>query len=367
MVRPLPGLLDVRRDWQLLSMRYSLTLSSLFSSLSFAFPYSSIGFFLQPPLVAVHPVHRMVAVAPPGVNWRDHRRANMPFAGEADVAAAKSPRAANPWMRRSADSAGSGEGTDSRGSSNGGRVRFESSSSGASASSGSSSGDSASSDAGSDTGPDADAFASSSSGGSEAEESSRSGSPSSSSLSASDAIGSESEGRDASGLVTTGGGRDEGAGGRSRRRISWDARRAGPNPADFPPVNEGAVPALTEERPALTDRLFAVVHLGGRQYKITPGDIVTAECLPGAAVGSVVELAANDVHLVGSRTRTVLGRPFVPGARVRLGVEEQAQDAKVIVFKKNRRKRYQKTQGHRRLVTRLRVLSVAVDGGIDTL
>lgn len=130
-------------------------------------------------------------------------------------------------------------------------------------------------------------------------------------------------------------------------------------------MNEGALPELTEERPELVDRLFAVVHIGGRQYKVTPGDIVTAECLPDAAVGSVVELPPSDVALLASRTRTVLGRPFVPGARVRLGVEEQTRDAKVIVFKKNRRKRYQKTQGHRRLVTRLRVLSVAVEGGID--
>lgn len=141
----------------------------------------------------------------------------------------------------------------------------------------------------------------------------------------------------------------------SRRRV----------PGELPVINEGALPELTEDRPPMSERLFAVVSVGGSQYKLTPGDILTAEHIPGAEVGSILEL--EDVLAVGSQAKTVLGRPVVPGATVRVAVEEQCQDAKVIVFKKNRRKRYQKTQGHRRLVTRLRVLGVdfAGKGGLD--
>ena len=96
---------------------------------------------------------------------------------------------------------------------------------------------------------------------------------------------------------------------------------------------------------------------------MTAGDVITAEKLPGAAVGSMLTLTS--VALVGSRAATVLGRPTVPGAAVRVAVEEQTRDKKIIVFKKHRRKRYQKTRGHRRDVTRLRVLDVELPGGIE--
>lgn len=64
------------------------------------------------------------------------------------------------------------------------------------------------------------------------------------------------------------------------------------------------------------------------------------------------------VLLVGSRHKTVVGRPVVPDASVTALVEEQTLDAKVLVFKKKRRKGYKKTQGHRRQITVLRVQGV---------
>ena len=103
---------------------------------------------------------------------------------------------------------------------------------------------------------------------------------------------------------------------------------------------------------------FAVVTVGGQQYKVVAGDIINAERLPSAAVGDALAL---EPLLVGSRDATLVGRPTVPGALVRLVVQEHVQDAKVVVFKKKRRKRYQKLQGHRREVTRLRVEAVEVD------
>jgi large subunit ribosomal protein L21 len=103
---------------------------------------------------------------------------------------------------------------------------------------------------------------------------------------------------------------------------------------------------------------FAVVALGGRQYKVSPGDVINAERLPRAAVGDALTLVPL---LVGSRDTTLVGRPTVAGAAVRLVVQEHVQDAKVVVFKKKRRKRYQKLQGHRRELTRLRVEAVDVD------
>lgn len=103
---------------------------------------------------------------------------------------------------------------------------------------------------------------------------------------------------------------------------------------------------------------FAVISLGGTQYKVTIGDIINADYIPDAEVGS--SLAVEKVHVIGSVTESVLGRPLVAGARVVCTVEEQTADRKVIVFKKRRRKRYQRTKGHRRLITRLRVEEIVL-------
>jgi len=54
----------------------------------------------------------------------------------------------------------------------------------------------------------------------------------------------------------------------------------------------------------------------------------------------------------------VLGRPFVPGASVTCVCEEQVRDAKLIVFKKRRRKNSRRTNGHRQQLTALRVIAI---------
>jgi len=65
--------------------------------------------------------------------------------------------------------------------------------------------------------------------------------------------------------------------------------------------------------------------------------------------------------MVGTRERTVLGRPYVPQASVLTVVEEQVRDAKVIIFKKRRRKSSRRTTGHRQQLTALRVIEITGD------
>jgi large subunit ribosomal protein L21 len=101
--------------------------------------------------------------------------------------------------------------------------------------------------------------------------------------------------------------------------------------------------------------LFAVVGLAGRQYKVAVGDVINAEKLPNTPVTTRLHIAPA---LVGSVGRTLVGRPVVQGSTVVLAVESHEMDRKVIVFKKRRRKRYQKTEGFRREVTRLRVEAI---------
>ena len=65
--------------------------------------------------------------------------------------------------------------------------------------------------------------------------------------------------------------------------------------------------------------VFALVELGGTQYKVTPGDVVVVEKLGEVDVSDTLSLGR--VLLLGSRAETVIGRPYVPGAAVTAAVE----------------------------------------------
>ena len=119
------------------------------------------------------------------------------------------------------------------------------------------------------------------------------------------------------------------------------------------PVAADAVDLRLATGPAPTR--FAVLELGGTQYKVAPDDAICVEKLP-VAVGEVV--AYDRVLLVGSADATVIGSPYVRDAVVEVRVEEQALADKVIVFKKKRRKGYRRWKGHRAPLTVLRVASI---------
>lgn len=102
--------------------------------------------------------------------------------------------------------------------------------------------------------------------------------------------------------------------------------------------------------------VFAIVSIGGTQHKVTPGDELIVEKLPGHDVNDVVRL--NHVLLVGSASATAIGRPHVPGAAVVAVVEEQFLDGKVLAFHKRRRKDSQRLRGHRQPLTTLRIVDV---------
>jgi len=105
--------------------------------------------------------------------------------------------------------------------------------------------------------------------------------------------------------------------------------------------------------------LFAVLELAGAQHKVTTDDLLVVNKLKPVEeykIGSVHTL--KDVLLVGSSHLTLVGMPTVTGAEVDVMVEEITQDAKVIIFKKRRRKHSQRKNGYRRDLTLLRVLDI---------
>ncbi|TKY59264.1 50S ribosomal protein L21 [Spatholobus suberectus] len=102
--------------------------------------------------------------------------------------------------------------------------------------------------------------------------------------------------------------------------------------------------------------VFAVVQIGSHQFKVSNGDSIFAERLKFCEVND--KLILNKVLLLGSASQTVVGRPIVPDAAVHAVVEEHALDAKVIIFKKKRRKNYRRTKGHRQELTKLRITDI---------
>ncbi|WP_035288227.1 50S ribosomal protein L21 [Clostridium sp. KNHs214] len=101
--------------------------------------------------------------------------------------------------------------------------------------------------------------------------------------------------------------------------------------------------------------MYAVVATGGKQYKVSQGDVIFVEKL-NAEVDSTVEL--TDVLVVSKDGNLVVGKPVVEGAKVVAKVLEQGKAKKVIVMKYKRKKHFRKKQGHRQPYTRLQIEAI---------
>jgi len=96
--------------------------------------------------------------------------------------------------------------------------------------------------------------------------------------------------------------------------------------------------------------MYAIVETGGKQYRVSEGDVLFVEKLEANA-GDVVTL---DKVLVCSKDgNLVVGNPVVEGAKVEAKVLEQGKAKKVIVFKYKPKKDYRRKQGHRQPYTKL--------------
>jgi large subunit ribosomal protein L21 len=100
---------------------------------------------------------------------------------------------------------------------------------------------------------------------------------------------------------------------------------------------------------------YAVVRTGGKQYRVSPGDLVRVEALAGDP-GSTLEL--SEVLLTSAAGAVRVGTPLVAGAKVTARVVEQGKAKKILVFKMKRRKNERRKRGHRQATTTLRVLEI---------
>jgi large subunit ribosomal protein L21 len=98
--------------------------------------------------------------------------------------------------------------------------------------------------------------------------------------------------------------------------------------------------------------MFAVIKTGGKQYRVSAGDLLKVESLE-AGVGEQITL--NEVLALGEGGNLKLGSPLVADASVKATVVSHGRHPKIRIFKMRRRKHFMKHAGHRQDFTELRI------------
>nr|WP_321442943.1 50S ribosomal protein L21 [uncultured Cohaesibacter sp.] len=105
--------------------------------------------------------------------------------------------------------------------------------------------------------------------------------------------------------------------------------------------------------------MFAVIKTGGKQYTVSPEDIIQVEKLEGEAGDTVT---FDSVLLVGSEGDTTVGAPVVEGASVAAEIVDQGRGRKIIIFKKRRRQNSRRRNGHRQHFTSVKITEILTGG-----
>jgi large subunit ribosomal protein L21 len=104
---------------------------------------------------------------------------------------------------------------------------------------------------------------------------------------------------------------------------------------------------------------FAVIKTGGKQYKVAANDVLKIEKLEAEA-GDVITF--DQVLMVGDGDDVTVGAPLVEGALVAGQFLSTDKERTVIIFKKNRRHNYRRRNGHRQLLSTVRITEILTGG-----
>jgi large subunit ribosomal protein L21 len=105
--------------------------------------------------------------------------------------------------------------------------------------------------------------------------------------------------------------------------------------------------------------MYAIVDIAGQQFKVEKDNKIFVHRLQ-VEEGSNVEFA--NVLLAENEGKTVVGAPLLDGGKVTATVLSHLKGDKVIVFKKKRRKGYQKQNGHRQYLTQIQITGIEATG-----
>ena len=104
--------------------------------------------------------------------------------------------------------------------------------------------------------------------------------------------------------------------------------------------------------------MYAIMSTGGKQYKVSEGQTIRVEKLPGE-VGAPITF--DRVLLLSDGETVKVGQPMLSDVTVTGHIVEQGKAKKIIVFKFKRRKRYRKKQGHRQQFTAVKIHAIRAD------
>jgi large subunit ribosomal protein L21 len=102
---------------------------------------------------------------------------------------------------------------------------------------------------------------------------------------------------------------------------------------------------------------YAIIRTGGKQFRVSPGDVVRIPTLADKNEGDKIEF--DEVLISGDSNGVRIGSPTVTGARVTATVIKNGRGPKIIVFKFKRRKHYKRAKGHRQGFTAIKIDSIA--------
>ena len=105
--------------------------------------------------------------------------------------------------------------------------------------------------------------------------------------------------------------------------------------------------------------MYAVIRAGGKQYRVSPGDVIRIERQSPAGKDGSIEF--TDVLAVSPEQGKV-ARPEAEAARVSGQVVEEGRADKILVFHFKRKKQYKRLRGHRQPFTAVRITEIAFDG-----
>jgi large subunit ribosomal protein L21 len=103
--------------------------------------------------------------------------------------------------------------------------------------------------------------------------------------------------------------------------------------------------------------MYAVIKTGGKQQRVSEGDVVAIEKIDGAKGDKVI---FDQVLMVGKDDEVRIGRPVVEGAKVTGEIVCQTKGDKIVVFKMKKRKGYHKKIGHRQELTSMRIKEISI-------
>ena len=103
--------------------------------------------------------------------------------------------------------------------------------------------------------------------------------------------------------------------------------------------------------------MYAVIKTGGKQHRVTEGDVIAIEKINGDRGEAVV---FDQVLMVEKEGDIRVGRPVVEGAKVIGEILAQTKGDKLTVYKTKKRKGYHKKTGHRQQLTSMKIREISI-------